>query len=288
MVSRAIKTYYQLTKPGIIYGNLLTATAGFLLASRGQVNLGLLLATLAGTSLVIASACVFNNYIDRRVDAMMARTRSRALVSGLISGQSAIIYATVLGLAGVLLLAMYTNSLTVGIGLVAFIDYVILYGIFKRHSPFGTIVGSISGAASIVAGYTAVTARFDTGAFLLFLILVLWQMPHFYAIAIYRFDDYAAAKIPVLPVKKGVAATKLRIPVYIVAFIMAATMLTSLGYAGYVYLTITVGLGLTWLWLSLQGYKTPDTKLWARQMFRFSLLVITGLSLGLAADAWLR
>src|SRR3990167_11518603 len=114
------KTYYTLTKPGIIYGNLITTAAGFFLASKGNINFGLLLATLAGVSLVIGSACVFNNYLDRDIDKKMARTKIRALAAGIIPIRNAIIFATFLGLAGFLLLTKYTNILTAFIGVLAF------------------------------------------------------------------------------------------------------------------------------------------------------------------------
>jgi protoheme IX farnesyltransferase len=279
-----IKTYYTLTKPGIIYGNALTAAAGFLLASKGHVDGWLLLATVAGTSLVIASACVFNNYIDRAIDAKMARTSKRALVEGTVKGRNAIIYATFLGLGGFLVLAVDTNLLVVGIGLVALFDYVVLYGLAKRRSVHGTLVGSIAGAAPVVAGYCAVTGRFDTGAIILFLILASWQMPHFYAIAMYRFNDYKTASLPVLPVKSGVQAAKIQILLYIVAFIAANALLSAFGYTGYTYLIIMTLLGLAWLWKGLQGFKTNADRLWARQMFFFSLVIILSLSIMLSAS----
>lgn len=280
-----IGAYYRLTKPGIIYGNLLTVTAGFLLASYGHINLWLLLATLVATSLVIASACVFNNYIDRDIDKLMARTKERALVTQVIKGQNALIYATVLGLIGLFVLATYTNLLTVLVGLIGFIDYVVLYGITKRRSIYGTIVGSIAGATPVVAGYTAVTNSLDSAALILFLILVFWQMPHFYAIAMYRFSDYKAAKIPVLPVKKGKQNTKLQMTIYIIAFVIATISLSVFGYTGYTYLVVMLLLGLGWLWLDLQGFKSSDDKRWARRMFLFSLVVILSLSIMLSLDA---
>ncbi len=250
-----------------------------MLASKGHIRVGLLLATLLGTSLVIASACVFNNYIDRDIDKHMARTKKRALVTGLIPGPIALTYATVLGLLGFLILSIYTNWLTVALGFVGIFSYVVLYGIGKRRSVHGTLVGSISGAMPPVAGYTAVTNRFDSGALLLFLILVFWQMPHFYAIAMRRYNDYAAAKLPVLPVKKGMKTTKVQILFYILAFSVAAGLLTVLGYTGYIYLIVMAGLGLYWLWLGLKGFKASDNTAWAKKMFLFSLIVILGFSI---------
>jgi protoheme IX farnesyltransferase len=250
--------------------------AGFLLASAGHPNLALLLAVLVGTSLVIASACVFNNYIDRGIDQRMDRTKQRALASGQIKPAAALTYATVLGLIGFGVLARYTSWLVVVIGLVAFVDYVILYGISKRRSVHGTLVGSICGAAPIVAGYCAVTGRFDLGALLLFIILALWQMPHFYAIAIYRLDDYTAAGLPVLPVRQGVGVAKRQIVAYIVAFMVAVTALSVWGYASYIVAVVVTLLGLWWLRLAIGGFKVADDSRWARGVFRFSLVVLLG------------
>jgi heme o synthase len=269
-----LKVYYYLTKPGIIYGNAVAAVAGFLLATHGWPRLGLLAAMLAGLSLVIASACVFNNYLDRRLDALMARTQRRALVRGRVSGRAALAYATILGVLGVGLLAAFTNWLTVIVALVGFVDYVVLYGWGKRHSVHSTLIGSISGAVPPVVGYCAVTGRFDAAALILFLILVCWQMPHFYAIAIYRLDDYAAARLPVLPVSRGIAATKRQIVAYIVAFMIVAASLTVAGRAGYVYLAAVLLMGALWLKKALAGFHAPNDHQWARQLFLFSLLVL--------------
>lgn len=282
-----IRKYYQLTKPGIIYGNLITATGGFFLASQGVIDWWLLFSVLAGTSLVIGSACAINNYIDRNIDAKMTRTKKRALVDGSISPFNALLFAAVLGVVGFLILALGTNYTTVLVGIVGFIDYLIFYSIWKRRSTLGTLVGSIAGATPVVAGYTAVTASFDLGALLLFLILACWQMPHFFSIAIYRRDDYASAGLPVLPVVKGVEAAKVQILCYILAFIAATGLLWSFGYTGYIYVAAMLLLGLKWLWLATTGFASSDDVTWARQMFTFSLLVILGFSLLISLDAWL-
>lgn len=274
-----LKTYYALTKPGIIYGNLVTAAAGFFLASRGHINFWLLLATLLGTSLVIASACVFNNYFDRDIDSLMARTKNRAFVKGLVSFRAGITYAIFLGVLGFLVLVRYTNLLTAFVGLIGFFDYVVLYTFLKRSSIYGTIIGSISGATPVVAGYTAVTNHFDVGAALLFLILALWQMPHFYAIGIYRLKDYADAGIPILPVKKGIPETKIQMLFYILAFTVATAALTVFGYTGYTYLVTVLFLSLAWLWLDVRGFRSTNDQAWARKMFLFSLVIIFAFSI---------
>jgi len=282
-----VKTYYRLTKPGIIYGNALSAAGGFLLASRGSIDVVLLLTTLVGIGLVIAAGCVFNNYIDRGIDEKMARTKKRALVQGDISGSAALTYAVVLLIAGFTLLAVFTNWLTVVLGGIAIFNYVVLYGLSKRHSVWGTIVGSISGALPIAGGYTAVTGHFDTGAWLLFLVMVCWQMPHFYAIAMYRLGDYKAASIPVLPAQKGLEVTKINIILYVLAFMAASLSLSISGYTDYIYTAVMGALGLLWLWKGVQGLRAPDDAVWARQMFFFSLKVLLAFCVLISLEAWL-
>lgn len=282
-----IKDYYHLTKPGIIRGNIVSTVAGFLLASKGQVNFGLFALTLGGISLVIASACVFNNYIDRDIDQKMARTKRRALVSGSISGRNALIYASILGVIGELILAVYTNWLTALIALFGFVMYVAVYGIWKRRSTLGTLVGSISGATPPVVGYCAVTGRLDSAAVILFLILVFWQMPHFFAIAMYRLKDYAAAGIPVLPVKKGILTTKIQMLLYAFGFGIASVMLTVLGYTGRIYLGVALLVGISWTALCIRGFWVSDDSRWAHQMFFFSLISLTLLCATISIDHFL-
>jgi protoheme IX farnesyltransferase len=282
-----IKDYYVLTKPGIIYGNAMTTIAGFLLASKGMVNIELLVFTFIGISLVIASGCVYNNYLDRKIDEKMERTKKRALVAGRISGRNALIYATILGLLGITILFVYTNALTTALAVLGHFFYVVVYGYFKRHSTFGTIVGSIPGAVPIIVGYCAVTNRIDLGAVLLFLILVVWQMPHFYAIGIYRLKDYAAAGIPILPVEKGIEHTKIQMLFYIAAFIITTVLLFTFGYTGYGYLAIACILGIAWFVYGIRGIKTKDTDRWARKMFALSLINLLIFSIIISVSVWI-
>lgn len=279
-----IKTYYMLTKPGIIMGNLITTMGGFALASKGQMDYGLLLLTLLGLSLVIASAGVFNNYLDRESDKRMKRTQGRPLVRQMITETRALLFALVLGLVGFAVLGAYTNLLTVGITLAGFFIYVVLYIIWKYRSIHGTLIGSVSGAIPPLVGYCAVSGQLDMGAFILFLILVFWQMPHFFAIAVYHFDDYLAAAIPVLPVKRGLFVTKVHMLLYIIGFIMATLMLTWFNYTGYTYFIIAVIMGLAWFGLGLTGLIRENHQFWARDMFRLSLVIITTLCLMISLD----
>ncbi|HEV7454096.1 MAG TPA: heme o synthase [Candidatus Saccharimonadales bacterium] len=269
------KKYYRLTKPGIIYGNALNTAAGFFFASayRRELHLWTLVAVLIGSSLVIASGCVINNYIDRGIDVKMERTKKRALVQGTISGQTALIYGGILGVAGFAVLALCTNWLTVSAGLLGYFFYLVMYSIFKRRSAYGTLIGAVSGATPPLAGYLAVTNNLDAGAVIIFLILIYWQMPHFYAIAIYRLKDYTAAGIPVWPAKRGIQNAKVQMVLYILAFTVAAASLTVFGYTGFTYFGVVMGLGLAWLLRALEGFKVRDDAAWARKMFFFSLIV---------------
>ena len=279
-----MKRYFQLTKPGIIFGNAITAIAGFALASRGHFDILLFFATLLGLSCIIASACVCNNYIDREMDGKMARTKNRPLVRGEISTISAFVFAYVLLLLGVLILILYANFLTALMALVGFSIYVFLYSPWKYRSWHATLIGSIAGGMPPVVGYCAVSNTFDLGAFLLFAIVVLWQMPHFFAIAMYRMSDYATASIPVLPIVRGMQVAKIQILLYMVAFCVAALLLTFFGFTGYAYLVATALLSFAWLWKGLKGFKASSDKLWARKVFLHSLVVIMGLSIMIFVD----
>lgn len=142
----------------------------------------------------------------------------------------------------------------------------------------------MSGAAPPVIGYCAVTNEFDAGALILLAIFSLWQMPHSYAIAIFRFKDYQAANIPVLPVVKGISVAKNHITVYILAFMIATLMLTLVGYAGYKYLIVAAAVSVWWLGMALRGYKTENDSVWARKLFVFSIVAITSLSVMMSID----
>ena len=216
----------------------------------------------------------------------MARTKQRALVSGVISVRSALLYASVLSVLGFTLVVLFVNTRVVLVGLVGFIDYIALYGLAKRRSVHGTVVGSISGAAPIVAGYVAVMNRFDMAALLLFVIMVAWQMPHFYSIALYRAKDYAKASIPVMPLKKGLDQTRLQVMIYIGLFIIANCLLTTLGYTGYIYLLVMTFIGCLWLRQGFkQRFEMAAAAQWGRSMFFFSLIVVLVFSIMLSVGA---
>lgn len=275
--SFATKNYCLLTKPGIILGNSVATVGGFVLASKGAFHPFLFMATLLGLGLVIASSCVFNNYIDRVADKKMARTRDRGLATGEISPWGALLFGVVLGFMGTFILGKYTNELTVSLALAGFFIYVILYSFSKYYSLHGTLVGSVAGAIPPVVGYCAVSNHIDAAAWILFAMMVLWQMPHFFAISIYRLDEYRKASIPIFPDKKGMLRTKIESMLYIIGFTAISLMLPIYGYTEKSYAAVAVTLGLGWMWLCAKGFNCPDDKLWARQMFLYSLVIMVGL-----------
>lgn len=286
---KTVRMYYWLTKPGIVYGNVVSTIAGFFLASSltGALDLGLFLAVISGTGLVIASACVVNNIGDRAIDRKMKRTEKRATAANKISGQSAALYAALLAVAGFGILVAFTNWRTALLGLLAYLAYTVLYAYVKRKSTYGTLAGSISGSLPLVAGYVAVVDRFDLGALLLFLVMAAWQMPHFYAIAMRRHDDYKAAGIPVLPVVKGMNTTKKHIMAYICLFVIVNVLLAIYGLVGHTYVIVMSVLGGLWLGKGAKGFSTDNDTDWARKMFLFSLVVLISMCVMLSVGGLL-
>lgn len=281
-----MRAYFLVTKPWIVFANLIAATAGFLLAARGWPAMRLFLPAMAGIGLLVASGCVFNNCIDRDLDRKMARTRGRALPSGAISLAGGLFFASVLGLAGAAVLWAGTNGLCLAVVSAGFAVYVGVYSLhLKRRSVHSTLVGSLAGAAPPLAAYCAVTGRLDLGAALVAAVFSLWQIPHSYAITIFRYDDYAAAGLPVLPVKAGIPAARRQIAGHILAFTLAAQALAVCGYAGSASLVAATGLGLAWLVLALGGPSPAGERRWARRLYVCSMVVIAILCVALAVDA---
>lgn len=280
-----IKKYILVTKPGIVSGNLITAAAGYFLAAKGRADLNMLLVYAIGISLVVASGCTFNNCADRNLDRKMIRTRDRVLPKGLMTLKSALFYAALLEAAGMTILLATANLLTVAIVSAGFVIYAGVYSLLlKRHSSYAAWIGSLAGAAPPLAGYCSFSNRFDAGAWILLLIFSLWQIPHAYAITIFRLDDYTAAAIPVPPVQHGSTTVKKHIIGYILAFLAVSTMPTFCGYTGYSYLTVTSLMGMIWLVMAVSGCKSSDDRLWSKRLFVFSILTIFVLSVMMSID----
>jgi len=275
----SIKDYILLTKPGIIMGNLVTAVGGFALAGRALFDLALFIGMLEGLALVIGAACIFNNIIDRNHDAKMERTKYRALARGVILVRSAGLFGTLLLLSGAFILGVATNFLIMLVALIGVFFYVVVYSLSKYQTSYGTLIGTIAGSIPPVVGYVAVTGRLDLGALLIFLIVAMWQMPHFFAIAIYRLSDYAKASIPVFPIAHGMHKTKVHMTLYLSLFIGACATLTLTGYTTTLFMIIMGAVGALWLFVAIKGFKAKNDLVWGRKMFIFSLVVIMVLSL---------
>lgn len=275
-----LKKYLFLTKPGILFGNFVTTLGGYFLATQGSVDFLLLLLTLIGTTLVVASGCVVNNVIDQDIDHKMQRTQNRALVKKTISVPVAYAFALTLGLLGFSILWFWVNAYAFLFAVIGFVVYVGFYSLWtKRTTIHQTVVGSISGASPPVIGYTAVTGQFDVAALLIFIGYALWQMPHSWAIAIYRFDDYKNAGIPILPVARSIYRTKVESLIYVILFTISMNALFVFGYTNWLYLIITNLLCAYWLYLAVIGFKAENDQIWAKKFFLFSVLLITIMSI---------
>lgn len=284
-----VKTYYLLAKPGIVYGNLLATVAAFLFASKGNFNLLLFAATVLGFGFIIGASCVINNLLDRKIDAKMKRTKNRALVTGEVKPFSAVIYAVILWVLGFSFLYFFVNILTVIMATIGVFFYVVVYGAAKRYSTYSTLVGSVSGSMPLVGGYTAVTNNFGIGGLLLFIVLAVWQLPHFYSLGIYKKDEYENAGLPILPVKDGIKKTKKQIFLYIILLILAYSLLFIFKLAGYTYLAVMLIFGFYWLIKSIKGFKISDekSKPWGKSMFFMSLILLLVFCLMISANSLL-
>jgi protoheme IX farnesyltransferase len=280
-----LRDYYRLAKPGIVYGNLLTVVAGFLFASHAAPHPILLSALVVGMALVIGGSCVLNNFFDRDIDAHMSRTKLRATVTGTITVTRSLAYGIVLMVLGLVILVLYTNMLTTAVAAAGVLAYVGVYTPLKRVTRIHTLIGSIAGAVPILAGYAACANEIGATGMLLFLIMMLWQMPHFYAIAIYRASDYAAAGVPTLLSEAGISATKTAVLVYIASFGLAQASLFVIGATGYVYFVVTSAFAISWFVRALRA--SADDVQWARGLFGFSLRVLIALSAALAFSSLL-
>lgn len=282
-----LKDYYRLIKPGIIISNSLATFAGFWIASGGHVeDWALLVYSLLGAALVMASGTVLNNYLDRDMDAKMTRTRNRALPSGIMSPSTVLWYGIILGIVGLSMLYLGTTILAALLGFLGLFIYVWVYTYwFKRTSTWSTFVGAFSGAMPPVIGYFSVESNPGlAGALILYAILFLWQPPHFWGLGIMRTEDYRNAGFPLLPVVKGARVTKFAMLRYIVLIVPVSILLSVYGFTGYIYLAGATILGLAWLVLGIVGFTKQSDEKWARNMFLFSINYLTLLLLLMVVD----
>ncbi|MCW1908546.1 MAG: heme o synthase [Candidatus Saccharibacteria bacterium] len=280
--------YYQLTKPRVMYGNLITTVAGFLFAAQDSIGWSVLFFTTVGTSLVISSACVINNYLDQDIDRKMERTLNRPLITGVVKPKNALIFGIMLLIGGLTILYTRTNLWVTGIGIFGYVTYVWLYGALgKRQSVHGTLIGSISGAVPILAGYIAVTNNFDVTALLLFMALFFWQMPEFYSISIFRKKEYAKAGIPVSAVVRGVESTQKQIVAYTILTILCMVALAFTAKASMTYLIVISLTSAYWLLQTVHGIQSTQSQIWARKNFHLCIRVLLIFSFLIAIDTYL-
>lgn len=284
-----VRNYLRLAKPGVLAGNLITALAGYLLATHDYgFDWLVFLSMLVGMTLVVGGACALNNYYDRDIDSKMKRTKTRPSVSAGLSPVGMQLFAWGLFATGTLLLAVGTNWPTVVVGILGFVTYVWLYGRWtKRTSIHGTAVGAVSGALPIVGGYVAASGQVDAGALVVFAMMFLWQFPEFFSIAIYRRSEYKVAKIPVMPVVVGVHSTIVQIVIYTVLYVLSTLLLSVLGYTGWIYFAVMAVVGYKWVMIATEGLRTKDADAWARRMFKFSMITILVLCTMVSVGAYL-
>lgn len=266
-----LKDLIDLTKPGLLRLNMFAALGGFWVASKWDIDFILLILVLVGSTLIIASATVTNNYWDRELDLKMERTKNRALPTGRMKPGAVLAYGIILGIVGLGVL-FSIHPLTGWLGLLGWSVYIVIYTMWlKRSSTWSTSIGGISGAMPPVIGYCAVTNEIDAGAWLLFALLFLWQPAHFWSLAIRRVEEYRAAGYPLLPVVKGIKRTKLQMIPYVVLLLPVVVLMYTYGYSGIYFLIISVIGGIVWLVHTLKGTSAPDTEKWAKTNFLISV-----------------
>ncbi len=264
-------SYYQLAKPGIVYGNAMHILAMALFASAASgFRLLPILGTLVGVSLVIGSACVVNCIMDRAADAKMDRTKNRPMPRGEVSVRAAIWYAAILAAVGLAVLAYTTNWVVIAAAVTCHLTYTALYGYVKRRSWVCTMVGTIPGTMPAIAGYAAIDPSMPLGAWLLAALILVWQLPHFYALSLYRRDDYAKSGFPMISVVKSRQTVTTHIIVTALLYGVIATALLLYSPIHIVPGGILFGSAIAWvIYVLVARGRSSDA--WARQVFGTSL-----------------
>ncbi|SCY26157.1 heme o synthase [Thiohalorhabdus denitrificans] len=282
------RDYYELCKPRGGALIVFTAMVGMFLASPGAVPLGAFLFGTLGIALCAASGAAINHVVDEEVDARMARTKRRPLPTGHLNRAGALGFAFALGLAGMALLIWLVNPLTAWLTFASLVGYAVVYTVFlKRATPQNIVIGGAAGAAPPVLGWVAVTGEVQPHALLLFLIIFAWTPPHFWALAIARYRDYAEAEIPMLPVTHGVALTRLHLLLYTVLLVLVSLLPFATGMSGWIYLVGAMGLGAGFLGQALALLVTGDDARYAMPTFGYSIFYLMALFAVLFVDAYL-
>lgn len=290
MPSKA-REYWALTKPRVVALIVFTALVGMFLAVPGLPPLRQTVFGLLGIWLAAASAAAINHVLDQRIDALMARTYDRPLPTGGLRTRQAVLFAATLGIASMAVLILWVNPITAALTFVSLIGYAFVYtGFLKRATPQNIVIGGIAGAAPPLLGWAAVTGMTAPTdwpyALLLVLIIFVWTPPHFWALAIFRREDYARAMVPMLPVTHGVTYTRWQILLYTVLLVVATLIPWAVGMSGNFYVGGALVLGSMFLWYAWKLLDPPD-ELYAMKVFNYSIVYLMALFAFLLVDHWL-
>jgi heme o synthase len=279
--------YYALTKPRVVQLIVFCAVIGMLMAVPGLPGWQVTLAATAGIWLVAAAAAAFNCLVEQGIDAKMARTAWRATANGQLSSTQTLVFSLLLGAAGSSLLYFAVNALTMWLTLATFVGYAVVYTlVLKPMTPQNIVIGGASGAMPPVLGWAAIRGEVGPEALIMCLIIFLWTPPHFWALALYRTEDYRRAGLPMLPVTHGSEFTRLHVLLYTVV-LFAATLLPFVsGMSGVIYLICAIALGAAFTGYAWQLWRHYSDAL-ARKTFRFSILHLSLLFAALLVDHYL-
>src|SRR5690554_5075863 len=283
-----LRQYWSLTKPRVVALIVFTAAIGMFLAVPGLPPLQESVLGFIGIWLAAASAAAINQLLDARIDARMARTSWRPIVAGQVSPRQALVFALALAALSMLILVLWVNVLTALLTFASLIGYAVVYTVFlKRATPQNIVIGGIAGAAPPALGWAAITGTLDPHALLLVLIIFVWTPPHFWALAIFRRDDYARALVPMLPVTHGVTYTRWQILFYTVLLLVVTVLPWATGMSGLFYLGGALILGGVFLWYAWKMLDPPD-EFFAMRMFNYSVVYLMALFAFLLLDHWLQ
>ena len=280
--------YLALCKVRVVSLIVFTAVIGMFLATPGMVPLQVLWAGTLGIALVAAAAAAFNCLVEQKIDAVMARTRARPLPLGKLTNAQVILFSGVIGGAGLYLLNDFVNTLTMWLTLATFVGYAVIYTvILKPATPQNIVIGGASGAMPPVLGWAAVTGEVNHDALLLFLIIFAWTPPHFWALALYRRDEYARAGLPMLPVTHGEKFTRLHVLLYTIILLAVSILPVTTGMGGWIYLAAALTLGGMFIAYGWGLWRSYSDAL-AKRTFRFSLWYLSLLFAAMLVDHYFR
>lgn len=280
--------YLELTKPKVVLLILFTALVGMFLAVPGLPPVDLMFFGMIGIAFSSAAAAAINHWADQKVDAIMLRTQNRPLPKGLISDVKVLVFAGLLTIIGMFVLIFFVNILTALLTFFSLIGYAFIYTFFlKRATPQNIVIGGAAGATPPVLGWSAITGHVTADSLLLFGIIFAWTPPHFWALAIYRKEDYKKADIPMLPVTHGVEFTQLHIWLYTIILFLVTVMPYLTGMTGMLYLWGAIVLGFRFIWMTWQLKKSSDVLL-AWRTFKYSIVYLMLLFAFLLIDHYLR